>query len=972
MNEIQYIGEHLWPGRLGQWAIFLAFSSGLFAALSYFFATNRRALPEAATWRRMGRWGFALHGLSVFAVMGLLFYLLVNHYYEYHYVWSHVSDELPFRYIFSAFWEGQEGSFLLWMFWHVVLGGVLLWRAGRWEAPVLAVLSLVQVFLLTMILGVYLGGDFRIGSSPFVLLRDVMDIPLFNNAEYVSLIQGNGLNPLLQNYWMTIHPPTLFLGFASTVVPYAYAVAALWLNEPKSWLRPVLPWALFSGAILGTGILMGGAWAYEALSFGGYWAWDPVENSSLVPWLLLIAGIHANLIARHTGYSIKSTLWLYLLTFVFINYSTFLTRSGVLGDTSVHAFTEMGLESQLLLYLFAFLLLPIGLMVWRNKAIPAPRKEESIASREFWMFIGALVLLFSAGMITASTSLPVYNKIVQLFDPAYEGLTITEPIEHYNKYQLWIAVFIGLLSGAAQFLRYRDQTPSARLRKAAKHWGIGVAGGALLSFLVSLWIEIGTLPFYILLFSGCFAIVSNLDYLFSQLRGNLKLSGSVLAHTGFGLMIVGVLASGLNKQHISTNPFAQRGLLDEEMLERNVLLFKGIPMFMSGYRVTYERDTMVGNERTFQVRFEKMSPEGDIVESFTLHPTALYDNKITKVAAFNPDTKHYLDKDIFTHIATLPAREADFQLAREMEDSLDYRLYPLQLGRTLTLRDTINARDTFSVLETQVRLLGMLRHPTHPDYQPQPGDLRLGLRLAFHKADEDTTFLAEPMLVLRGQMLYTYPVQLNELSMKVRLGEEALGALFTPEEELAYRKFVLKQGDSFTLNGLNITFAGFEKDPRHPAYEAQEGDIAVGARFDLEYAGQRFSALPVYLIRGTRPFNLKDELPELGLHFRFTGIDPQSETIEVLVAQRPGGLPQIPVEIAKKSFRTDYIVLEAILFPGINLFWLGTCLMMLGLLVSFLHRRLRQPDAISADGRAESRAAGSPSPELPTEVQQEA
>jgi cytochrome c-type biogenesis protein CcmF len=128
-----------------------------------------------------------------------------------------------------------------------------------------------------------------------------MDAPIFSNADYLNLIKGTGLNPLLQNYWMTIHPPTLFLGFASTSIPFAFAMAGFMHKDHKGWLKPVLPWALFSGMILGTGILMGGAWAYEALSFGGYWAWDPVENMSLVPWLILIAGIHTNLIARNTG-----------------------------------------------------------------------------------------------------------------------------------------------------------------------------------------------------------------------------------------------------------------------------------------------------------------------------------------------------------------------------------------------------------------------------------------------------------------------------------------------------------------------------------------------------------------------------------------------------------------------------------------------------------------------------------------------
>ena len=122
---------------------------------------------------------------------------------------------------------------------------------------------------------------------------------------------------------MTIHPPTLFLGFASTVVPFAYAFSALWLGEYKEWVKTVLRWSLFSGAVLGLGILMGAAWAYEALSFGGYWAWDPVENMSLVPWIILIAGIHSNLISLHTTYANKATILFYLASFGLVVYSSF-------------------------------------------------------------------------------------------------------------------------------------------------------------------------------------------------------------------------------------------------------------------------------------------------------------------------------------------------------------------------------------------------------------------------------------------------------------------------------------------------------------------------------------------------------------------------------------------------------------------------------------------------------------------------
>jgi cytochrome c-type biogenesis protein CcmF len=936
--EIQYIGEQLLPKHIGHFAIIFGFVSSLLATVGYFFATQRRDLPEFRGWRTIGRTAYWLHALSVLTVIGAILYILINKRYEYAYAQKVVNDELPFKYIFSAFWQEQEGSFLLWMFWHVVLGSILVFRAKLWEAPVLSVLSAVQAFIFSMILGIYITDDFKIGSNPLLLLRDTMDIPLFSNADYVSLLKGNGLNPLLQNYWMTIHPPTLFLGFASTLVPFSYAIAGLWTRQHKEWLQPALPWALFSGSILGIGILMGGAWAYEALTFGGYWAWDPVENMSLVPWITLVAGIHTHLIARNAGYSFKSTYLFYLVSFLLVLYSTFLTRSGVLGESSVHAFTEMGLESQLMLFIFFFMGLAGVLYFTRRKEIQAPKEEEPLPSKEFWMFIGALVLLFSAVIITASTSLPVYNKIVQAFNPDYKGLTITEPVEHYNKYQLWIGVFIGLLTGATQFLRYQGLNWQDASKSFYKHIGIAAVAAVALTVATSFWVQLGGWQFWLLTFSGIFAVTANLDYLFTFLRGNLKLAGSVFSHVGFGLMLIGIIASGLNKQHISSNPMVQRALLDESMLDRNVLLFKNMPMYMSGYRVNYERDSMHGNLRTFVVNYEKLNDKGEVVEQFRVEPQAVYNNQVVQVVAYNPSTKRYLHKDIFTHIATLPQKEADFEFAKNQEDSLDYQTIMLSLDQPVTILDTVENTDkTTSVLQTQAKIVGIDRRPTHPDYKPKEGDVAVGVEIAFSK--KDTVFTAKPVLVLREQLLYTYPVQINDLSFKVRLTDSALDDLFPPEEQLGYKSFRFKQGDQISLNGLNVRFTGFNKTPNHPSYKKEEGDIAVSARFEVTDGASTFNAEPLYLIRGSSPLNLKDEIEPLGLHFRFTGINPAEESIEVYIAQHKTNLRALPVELAKKSFRTDYIVLEAIIFPGINLFWLGSILMMAGLAVSMFRRR---------------------------------
>ena len=968
MQEIQYIGEHLMPGYLGKASVMLAFAAAVLAVIAYYFATEKRETAEGEGWKRIGRVAYTLHGLGIMGVVGILFYIMINHYFEYRYVQSQVSADLPFQYIFSAFWGDQEGSFLLWLFWHVVLGLVLIFTAKSWEAPVMATLALIQVVITSMILGVYIpvadflvplfteeipaaGYALKVGSNPFDLLRHTMDAPIFAQADYASLIKGRGLNPLLQNYWMTIHPPTLFLGFASTSVPFCFAAAGLWTRRHREWLQPVLPWALFSGALLGTGILMGAAWAYEALTFGGYWAWDPVENMSLVPWIILVAGIHTNLVARVTGFSIKITYVFYALTFLMIVYSTFLTRSGILGDTSVHAFTEMGLETQLTAFIFVFLLQFLWLYFSRIKAIPAPVREEAASSKEFWMFIGSLVLMFSAVMITVSTSLPVYNKIRELFNSLYEGRTITDPVEHFNKYQLWIAVLVGLLSGSTQFLRWAGKNWSNRRRKILTRLAAAAVISAVLTGLLLLWIEARAWQYFLLLFAGVFATLTNADYVIAYGRNNLKTAASAVSHIGFGLMLVGIMASGLNKQHISTNPFAQRGMgLDEEMLDKNVLLYKDLPMYMSGYRVTFTGDTLVGNNRLYDIRYEKLDSTGRVTEEFAVQPTILYDNALTKVAAYNPDTKHYLNKDIFTHIATIDQREADMEIRKNFEDTLSFRDYYLHPDSVLTVADTIRRQasdrekgQTY-FLNHKIELIEIVRNARRDDYEAEPGDLSVGAKLKITPNSGDTVFYVQPMLILRGARLFTYPEQINDLSMRVRLHPDIIDRTFTPESSLNYRDVSLQEGESKTVGNLRVTFLGVVRDPQHPDYVAQEGDIAVGGKLRVENLTTGAVAVtePVYLIRNSRPMIVKDYDAKTGIHTVFASVNPNTETFALRIAEEPVKDPTVPLQISMRSYRTDYIVLETILFPGINLVWLGSTMMMIGLGIGMFVRRREQ------------------------------
>ncbi|MEM1325397.1 MAG: cytochrome c biogenesis protein CcsA [Bacteroidota bacterium] len=941
MNEIQYIGETLLPGRIGQLAIVLGFVASVSAAIFYWFATQRRDTPEADGWLNLGRGAFLLHGVSTFVVIGSIFYLMITKQYEYQYVQAHVSDDLQFRYIFSAFWEGQEGSFLLWMFWHVILGVILIVTAKKWEAPTVSVLALVQAFIGTMILGIYITEEFKVGSNPLLLMRDTLNIPLFNNANYVEEITGSGLNPLLQNYWMTIHPPTLFLGFASTTIPFCFAIAGLWTGEHRKWLRPALRWALFSGGILGIGILMGGAWAYEALNFGGYWAWDPVENASLVPWLILVAGVHTNLIANATGYSIRTTYLFYILTFVFILYSTFLTRSGILGETSVHAFTEMGLENQLIAFVSFFLILGIGMMVAKNKEIPSIKKEEAIASKEFWMFIGTLVLLFSSVLITGSTSLPIYNKVRQIFDPTFEGIVLNDPIPHYNKYQIWIAMFIGFLSGLAQFLRYREHNFGKWQTKFWKHLGISIAATAAITYILTLWINAVAWQYILMLAAGVFTVVANLDYLLAFAKGNKKQFGSVVSHLGFGVMLIGILASSLNKVNISNNAFAMRGLLSEEdMLKKNVLLLKGDPMRANGYEMTYLSDTLDNVTRTFHINFKKLDENDEVVETFDVYPNVMYNKEFDNLTAFNPDTKHYLHKDIFTHVANLPKIELDKEYAQQVEDSLSYIDYSLMVGESFTIRDSFRLTDLDSTFtrDYEAKLISVQCQATHPDYHPQEGDISAGALIEVYTPD--STYQLRPSLVLRGQMVYSYPDQIGKLTMKAKLEEDILDQVITLEQDLNYQAFQVKKGETIQVGDYIVQFAGFDRSPEHADYQSEEGDIAVGAMLNIADANNTYQAEPIFLIRGNRPMNVKDRVAEAGLHFRFNAIDPQTEQAELLIALQECQINDaVPVRIATDAARTDFIVFEAIEFQGINLFWLGSVAMMLGFFVSMGARK---------------------------------
>ncbi len=723
---MKFDGEHLLPGQFGHFFVILGFIASLLATISFCKASRENDIFQKQQWIRFGRSAFFVQVASVITIFSIIFFICANHYYEYMYAYKHASKELEPKYLLACIWEGQEGSFLLWTIWHSVLGIFIMYRSKEWQAPVMTVISLAQFFLLMMILGIYVF-DARIGNSPFTLTRNEIAGPIFSQANYLSFIKdGMGLNVLLRNYWMVIHPPVLFLGFASTIIPFAYAYAGIQTKRYGDWVKPVLPWALFTACVLGVGIMMGGKWAYESLSFGGYWAWDPVENASLVPWLLLIAGLHTMVIYKATGHSLRATYLFSILSFVFILYSTFLTRTGVLGDTSVHAFTEAGNVINIMIgtFVLAFTVPMLFLFFKNYSKIPAIHKEEETSSREFWMFIGSLVFFLSALFIIAITSIPVYNKIpfIKGLITKFHGGPLAMPEDPeflYNKVMVLVAFIIGLLTAVSQYLKYKNTSRAFFLKKIWPPTLIAALLTALLAFVYPLTFYkhgpgfLGAI--YVAFFATIYAVVANGMYIWSGLNGKLKHAGGSIAHLGFTLMLVGILISSSNKEVISSSlvnginmPASIDPLTKKQDDPRdNLTLLRDIPTKMGPYDVTYLSDSM-GHEKGrkfYGLRFEKRD-EGSkkITESFKVQPDVyiMKDNNMSS----NPDTKSYLSKDVFTYVS--------FALNNDkIEDTAQFKITELAEGDTSFYSNGI------------LILKKVVKNPVNSKYNFKPEDVAL-------------------------------------------------------------------------------------------------------------------------------------------------------------------------------------------------------------------------------------------------------
>lgn len=792
--DINYVGESLLPGKLGQFFIILTFGSALLSCISYYFATQK----QDESWKKLGRWTFWLNVIGVLGIGAALYYIIYNHLFEYHYAHAHSSMALPTHYIISSFWEGQEGSFWLWMFWQIVLGIVLLFKAKSWESPVMAIVMLCQAILASMILGVGIFGH-PIGSSPFILLRDAIEMPLFSNPNYLALIpDGRGLNPLLQNYWMVIHPPTLFLGFASMIVPFAYAAAGLWTRRYKEWIIPGLPWALFAVMTLGAGIIMGSFWAYEALNFGGFWAWDPVENASIIPWFTLIAAVHVMIAFKNSGHSYFTATFLAMVSFVLVIYASFLTRSGILGETSVHSFTDLGLFWQLVLFNLVFLVLMIVMLIVHKKRMPSTQKEEELYSREFWLFIGALILTVACVQIIFSTSIPVFNAVF--------GTNVAppvDPIAHYNKWQAGFAVVVALLAGFTQFMKYKKTDPKKFLRATLMSLVIALFISAILVYYAKVYTNV----MYILItFSAMYAIVANASLLVSAFKGKWKLAGSSVAHIGFGVWLIGGLVAAATNEVISLNSsnyIAVAGFDQVEKPGENLFLTEGEPVQMGEYQITYVGDSVAPPNVYYKINYEKIDEEtGRVKESFQLRPFA-QNNPAMGGLIGTPATKHYVTHDIYTLITAAMSDVYDQTNSNHLNTQNAFEDFEEPATYEINIGDTIRYRNGIIIVD------GINRDATIENIPLDEEDLAVGMRLNI-LAGSGETYELEPVFLIKSGNTFDFGKDLEEQGLRLRftniLPEKDKLELMVYQKPIPEKRWIVFKAIKFPF--INLFWAG--------------------------------------------------------------------------------------------------------------------------------------------------------------------
>lgn len=581
----------------GQVLLWLGFATAVISGVAYYrTATKKQQALQLA------RRSFGVMAASVIAASVLLMVYILRHQFEYFYIYSYSSRDLAKELLVTTFWAGQEGSFLFWALCSALLGIGLLRYTQRHkvEYEVMAVFGFVQAFLLLLLTA----------KSPFKYIWDA-----FPGEVAVGTIpeDGKGLNPLLQNFWMIIHPPVLFVGFAAMAVPFSFAVAALWRKTYSEWVPRAMPWVLFGVLWLGAGIIIGGYWAYGILGWGGWWGWDPVENSSLIPWITGVALLHTLVVQKLTGNLVRTNFTLAILTFGLVVYSTFLTRSGVLGSASVHSFTDPGsfVYTLLLAWLVGSAGLGFGLLAKRWRDLKPMAGKIGMVTRESMISLMTAILAASAVIIFFGTSWPIV------------GNSSVEP-SFYDRMNLPIAIALALVLAVSLLVMWRQESWQGLINRAS--FAIGASAFSVIALVFA---GLDDWMMGLLAFTSFFAFFVNLTHGYRLSKQGWFMIGGPMAHIGLALLFLGIIGSGFYGQKVTST------------------LAQGEPKEILGHTLTYTgaHPTPDGKWK-FTIRAEQAG------KAFVLEPVmfkSTYNDQIMR----NPDYATFLTRDFYIEPVSL-------------------------------------------------------------------------------------------------------------------------------------------------------------------------------------------------------------------------------------------------------------------------------------------------------------------------------
>src|SRR5262245_945715 len=480
-------------------------------------------------------WAFVL--LAVIS----LEYCLFTDQFGLEYVASYSNRALPAIYKFTALWGGQAGSLLFWELILVSYASLIVLtnrRRNRALLPlVVTTLSFVSTFFLALV---------NFMARPFVRLDFIRE-------------DGIGLNPQLQNPFMAIHPPCLYLGYVGLTLPFAFAIAALATGRLDDvWFRTTRRWTILSWFFLGTGILLGGWWAYVELGWGGYWAWDPVENASLIPWLACTAFLHSVMIEERKKMLRVWNLSLVIMSFLLAILGTFITRSGVIS--SVHSFTKSDIGPVFAGFLGFCTLVSVGLLLYRVPDLKSEHRLDSFVSRESTFLFNNLLLVGAAFAVLWGTLFPILSEAVR-------GVKITVGPPFFNEIIVPIALALVTLAGICPVIAWRRASPRKLLEK------IPVPFWALLGGVAALLVA-GVRDVYAIVSFGLavFVIATTLMEFFWGARSRQRVTGQTfgrallslvdrnkrryggfVVHLGFILIVIGVTGSSVFRQEATAS-----------------------------------------------------------------------------------------------------------------------------------------------------------------------------------------------------------------------------------------------------------------------------------------------------------------------------------------------------------------------------------------------------------------------------------